>query len=480
MENTRPIQAGGRPGVLAALLCLMVALSAGCAANKPGQAALSADEAVDIATQAYIFGYPLVTMDTTRKVMTNTVSPQGTHAPMGQFVNMREYPTAAFREVTAPNADTLYSSAWLDLSKEPYVLSMPDMKGRYYLMPMLSGWTDVFADPGKRTTGTKAQAYAITGPGFQGTLPAGVVELKSPTNMVWILGRTYCTGTPQDYADVHKLQDQYLLVPLSSFGKPYAAPKGVVDPATDMKTPVREQVNAMPVGEYFSLLARLMKDNPPASADAPVVARMARLGVVPGQEFDLSRFSPAVAARLAAVPKAAFEQIMAYEKKAGKIVNGWLAPTDLGLYGTRYELRALVTAIGLGANRPQDAIYPAYVGLPGQKLTGADKYVLHFDKGMLPPVDGFWSLTMYDKNYFFVDNSLNRYTLSQRNKLKFNRDGSVDLYIQKDNPGKSKESNWLPAPAGEMNLMLRLYWPKTTPPSILDGSWSPPAVQQVK
>jgi len=155
-------------------------------------------------------------------------------------------------------------------------------------------------------------------------------------------------------------------------------------------------------------------------------------------------------------------------------------PTDLGLYGTKYELRALVTAIGLGANRPQDAIYPAYVGLSGQKLTGADKYVLHFDKGMLPPVDGFWSLTMYDKDYFFVDNPLNRYTLSQRNKLKFNGDGSVDLYIQKENPGKSKESNWLPAPSGEMNLMLRLYWPKATPPSILDGTWSPPAVRQVK
>jgi len=480
MANTRPDHFRNRRCVSALLLGLVLCLSAGCAAKQKAQGGLTEGEAVDIATQAYIFGYPLVTMETTRKVMTNTVAPQGTHAPMGQFLNMREYPTAAFRDVTAPNADTLYSAAWLDLSKEPYVLSMPDMKGRYYLMPMLSGWTDVFADPGKRTTGAKAQAYAITGPGFKGTLPAGVTELKSPTNMVWILGRTYCTGTPQDYADVHKLQDQYVLVPLSSFGKPYAAPKGVVDPATDMKTPVREQVNAMPVGEYFSLLARLMKDNPPAPADVPVVARMARLGLVPGQEFDLSRLSPAVAARLAAVPKAAFEQVMAYEKKAGKIVNGWLVPTDLGLYGTKYELRAVVTAIGLGANRPQDAVYPAYVGLPGQKLTGADKYVLHFDKGMLPPVDGFWSLTMYDKDYFFVDNPLNRYTLSPRNKLKFNSDGSVDLYIQKDNPGKSKESNWLPAPAGEMNLMLRLYWPKTTPPSILDGSWSPPAVRQVK
>jgi hypothetical protein len=460
-----------------ALLGLLVA-SAGCAGKTTGAGApLSEDEAVAMAVDAYVYGYPLVTMEMTRRVMTNTATPGDKHAPMGQFAIMRSYPDAAYRDVTAPNADTLYTVAWLDLSKEPYVLSLPDEKGRYYLMPMLSAWTDVFADPGKRTTGTGPQTYAITGPGWKGTLPQGVKEIKSPTNMVWILGRTYCSGTPQDYAAVHALQDKYALVPLSAYGNPYTPPQGKVDPSIDMKTPVRDQVNALPVGTYFAMMAKLMKDNPPAEADAPMVARMARLGIVPGREFDMSRLSPSVAKRLEGVPKAAAQRLAAFERKAAKIENGWMVPTNLGVYGANYDLRALITYIGLGANRPADAIYPMYMGEPGEKLTGAKKYVMHFDKGKLPPVNGFWSLTMYDQNFFFVDNPLNRYTLSQRDKLRFNADGSVDLYIQHENPGKARQSNWLPAPAGEFNLMLRLYWPKDTPPSILDGSWSPPPVK---
>jgi hypothetical protein len=225
-------------------------------------------EAKAIAEDAYIYGYPLVTMDMTRQVITNVAGPEGLRAPMGQFANAREYPTAAFRDVTAPNADTLYSSAWLDLTKEPYVLSLPDEGERYYLMPMLSGWTDVFHVPGTRTTGDKAQTYAITGPGWTGTLPAGVTQYKSSTNMVWILGRTYCTGTPDDYKAVHAIQDQYKLVPLSAYGKPYTPPPGKVDPSIDMKTPVRDQVNRMDAA-YFKRLAALMKDNAPAAEDAP-------------------------------------------------------------------------------------------------------------------------------------------------------------------------------------------------------------------
>src|SRR5580700_2371814 len=213
----------------------------------------SEDEALALATDAYVYGYPLVTMEMTRRVMTNVATVEAMRAPMGQFANAREYPSAAFRDVTAPNADTLYSTAWLDLAKEPYVLSIPDEADRYYLMPMLSGWTDVFEVPGKRTTGTKAQKYAITGPGWSGTLPAGITEYKSPTAMVWILGRTYCTGTPQDYKAVHAIQDQYSVVPLSAYGKPYTPPEGKVNPKIDMKTPVRDQVDRMDAATYFTL-----------------------------------------------------------------------------------------------------------------------------------------------------------------------------------------------------------------------------------
>src|SRR5262247_1657220 len=164
-----------------------------------------------LATDAYIYGYPLVTMEMTRRVVTNVPAVAGTRGPMGQIIKLRHYPDASFRDVTAPNADTLYTTAFFDVGNEPWVLSVPDMKDRYFLLPMLDGWTNVFQVPGKRTTGTKAQTYALTGPGWKGTLPAGVKELKSPTNMVWILGRIYCTGTPPDYKAVHEAQDQYKL-----------------------------------------------------------------------------------------------------------------------------------------------------------------------------------------------------------------------------------------------------------------------------
>ena len=450
-------------------------------AAKAAEAAAKEKEALETGIEAYIYGYPLVTVEMTRRVSTNVVKPEGTRAPMGQFARLREYPSAAFRDVTAPNADTLYTIVWLDVSKEPWILSIPDMKDRYYLMPMLSGWTDVFQVPGKRTTGTKAQKYAITGPGWTGTLPDGVTEYKSPTGMVWIIGRIYCTGTPEDYRAVHVLQDKFNVVPLSSYGKPYTPPEGTVDPNIDMKMAVREQANAMDAGGYFKLLAALMKDNPPAKEDAPIVEKMAKIGIVPGQDFDMSKLDPAVAKALQGVPKAAQEKIMAEFKNMGAQVNGWVYSTKLGVYGTEYLMRALVTAIGLGANRGADAIYPtSEVDADGKPYDGTNKYVMHFDKGGMPPVDGFWSLTMYDAEYFFVPNKLNRYTLSQRNKFKMNKDGSVDLYIQKDSPGKDKESNWLPAPAGKFILMLRLYWPKEQPPSIIDGSWKPPAVKQVQ
>src|SRR6516162_4338505 len=245
-----------------------------------------------LATDAYIYGYPLVTMEMTRRVMTNVTTPQGNRGPMGQFVKAREYPNASFRDVTAPNADTLYTTAWIDVEAGPWVLSIPDMKDRYFLFPMLDGWTDVFQVPGKRTTGTGAQTYAITGPGWKGSLPAGVKEYKSPTALVWLLGRIYCTGTPEDYKVVHKLQDQISLVPLNSYGKPYTPAPGTADPSIDMKTAVREQVNALSVEQYFTLLAKLMVDNPPCAADKSMVKKLAKLGIVPGQPFDESKLGP--------------------------------------------------------------------------------------------------------------------------------------------------------------------------------------------
>ncbi|MGA7061375.1 MAG: DUF1214 domain-containing protein, partial [Candidatus Acidiferrales bacterium] len=347
------------------------------------------------------------------------------------------------------------------------------------------GWTNVFQDPGKRTTGTGPQKFAITGPGWSGTLPAGVTEYKSPTGIVWVLGRIYCTGTPEDYKAVHVLQDQIALVPLSSYGKPYTPAPGTVDASIDGKTAVRDQLNAMDGASYFKLFAQLLKTNPPAAEDAPMVTKLAKIGIVPGQDFDQTKLEPTVSSGIGKAPKPAQEKIAAWMKESllahdASLENGWTFSTKVGTYGTNYIQRAMVAWYGLGANLPRDAVYPTSEGPEiVTKYNGANKYVMHFNKGEMPPVDGFWSLTMYNAKYFFVDNPLNRYTLSQRNSLKTNSDGSTDLYIQADSPGKDKESNWLPAPKDDFVLMVRLYWPKEKDPTILNGSWKPPAVKKV-
>ncbi len=436
-----------------------------------------------LAVEAYTFGYPLVTMEMTRRVVTSVAAPEGFKAPMGQFIKLREYPTASFHDVTAPNADTLYTTAFFDVGKEPWVVSIPAMGDRYALFPFLDGWTTVFQVPGKRTTGTGAQTYAITGPGWTGKLPSGVTEYKSATNLVWLLGRTYCAGTPEDYKAVHELQDQMKLAPLSAYGKDYTPPPGTADPSVDMKTAVREQVNRMDAVEYFTLLCELMKTNPPYKADAPLVAKMASIGIVPGQSFDKSKFNPDFVKR---VPPVAFDRFLLHFKLSDgdvKNINGWGYTVKTGIYGTNYIQRALITAIGLGANRPQDAVYPTSLkyagGVIGRDYMGSEKYTMTFRKGLTPPVAGFWSLTMYDAKFFFVENPLNRYSISARQPLKANADGSITLLIQNESPGADKESNWLPAPKDKFVLMMRLYWPHDKDPSIIDGTWAPPPVEKV-
>jgi hypothetical protein len=445
-----------------------------------GQTGLSEKQATEIGAEVYLYGYPLITMEMTRRVMTNTAEPVGLRSPMGQFAHSRQFPPVTYRDVPGANADALYSTAWLDLTSEPYILSIPDAAGRYYMMPMLNGWTEVFQSPGTRTTGTKAQTYAITGPQWTGKLPKGVTEYKSATNMVWILGRTYTTGTAEDYEKVHAFQDQVNLVPVSEYGKQFTPSKGKVDPDIDMTTSTTNQVTKMDAAAYFTLLSTLMKDNPPAAADAPMVAQMAKIGLVPGKDWDSSSLAPDVAKGLAQAPQAAIAKIMAYEPNAGRIVNGWLVTLPSGVYGNNFLHRALVNWQGPGWNRPEDAVYPmAKVDGEGKPLSGANKYMLHFAKGELPDVKGFWSLTMYGIEGFFVANPLDRVNLSQRSQFNFNKDGSLDLYIQKDSPGKDKEANWLPAPGGAFALFLRLYWPSDKAPSIIDGSWMPPAVRAV-
>src|SRR5262245_8496942 len=458
-------------GVLAALLVATVTTGPARAAEPVTEA-----EARAIGADAYAYFYPLITMDLTRLQFTN-VEPgkDPLKGPMNTFVNVPEYPTADLQIVVRPNFDTLYSPAWLDLTKEPVVVSAPDTGGRYYLLPMLDMWTDVFASPGWRTTGTGAANYLITPPGWTGEVPAEFTRIAAPTPYVWIIGRTKTDG-PADYDAVHKIQAGYKVTPLSQWGKEAAEPVAVkIDTAVDMKTPPKQQVDTMPADKFFAYAAELLKLHPPHITDEPIIARLKRIGFEAGQSFDLDKADPVVKKALQTAPQDAQALIAWKIPTMARVANGWSMNTDtMGVYGNYYLKRAIVTQAGLGANLPEDAIYPLNLGdAEGKPLDGAQAYTIHFDKAGLPPVDAFWSITLYDTQGFQVGNTLNRFALSSWMPFKNNDDGSLDLYFQNESPGADKEANWLPAPKGPFNLTMRLYAPKS---DALTGKWNPPPV----
>jgi hypothetical protein len=442
-------------------------------------AGITEEEARAVAVDAYLYLYPLVTMDLTRKQSTN-IEPgkEFGKGPMNMFTSIPEYPPADFKGVVRVNFDTLYSIAWLDLTKEPLVVSAPNTDGRYYLLPMLDMWTDVFASPGWRTTGTQAANFLVTPPGWSGDVPVGMSLINAPTPIVWIIGRTKTDGPP-DYDAVHKIQAGYKVTPLSEWGKPAKPVEVKIDPSVDMKTPPKTQIDTMPADKFFAYAAELLKVNPPHITDQPIVAQLRKIGIEPGKSFDIAKVDPAIRNALAGAPEEA-QKLMAWKLPTlARVVNGWSMNTDtMGVYGNYYLKRAIVAQAGLGANLPEDAIYPINLAdEAGKPLDGASKYTLHFDKGNMPPANAFWSVTLYDAEGFQVANSLNRFAVSSWMPFKYNFDGSLDLYFQNENPGKDKEANWLPAPKGPFNLTMRVYAPRS---EALTGRWSPPPVARMQ
>lgn len=439
---------------------------------------VTAEDAHAIGVEAYLYFYPLVTMDVTRKQLTNVERSEGINAPMNSFANIPAYPTADMKAVVRPNFDTLYSSAWLDLTREPVVVSVPDTGGRYYLFPMLDMWTDVFASPGWRTTGTQTAHFLVTAPGWTGSVPDGMQEISAPTAYIWIIGRTKTDG-PSDYGTVHKIQAGYKIAPLSQWGKTSEAVSGKVDSTVDMKTPPKVQVDNMPADKYFTYAAELMKLHPPHLTDEPIIARMKRIGIEVGKGIDFAKLDPAVQKALASAPDDAQKLMKWKVPTLARVVNYWSMNTDtMGVYGNYYLKRAIVAQMGLGANLPEDAIYPLNLGdETGKPLDGVNTYTIHFDKATLPPAAAFWSITLYDNDGFQVANALNRFALSSWMPFKYNSDGSLDLYFQNESPGANRESNWLPAPKGAFNLCMRLYAPKS---DALTGKWNPPPITKVE
>lgn len=464
MLMLRLVSLCGLTGLLMALTYPQIVLAQTSASSAP-----STSELRQAAQKAYIFAYPMVLMETTRRATT------GGGRLMNRFANAEVFPDDHFRQVIRPNADTLYSTAWLDLSKEPVLLHVPDTKGRYYLFQLMDAWSETIDSPGKRTTGTGEGWFAFVGPEWKGSLPQGVKRIDCPTNTAWLLGRTQ-TNSAADYDFVHNLQRGYKLVPLSLYpneGTPF--PYNPAQPPARANVAPPTQVAQMSATEFFQTFAQLLTSNPAHADDAPMMLEIAKLGVVPGKPFPAKQFSEA---ELKAIDEGVGDAAAALTyfdgSKLPKGKTGWSLPSNYGRYGTNYQVRAIVARYFLGALPSEDAVYLSCLrDSAGQPFTGSQHYVMHFDKAGTPPVKAFWSLSLYDDQGYFAANPIKRFAIGDRDQLKFNADGSLDLYIQNESPGAGKESNWLPAPAAGFNLVLRMYWPEE---AAIKGTWIPPAV----
>ncbi len=437
-------------------------------------AAVSSQDINAIARDVYLYAYPIVSMDLTMRQATNVpnASMISMRAPVNQFAHARAFPRADEKDVVRFNFDTLYSLAWLDIAPEPMVLTVPDTGGRYYLLEMLDMWSDVFSVVGSRTTGTKAGNFAIVAPGWSGTLPEGVGKIVAPTPAVWILGRTQTNG-PADYANVHQIQDGYTLTPLSQWDREYTTPQDVpADPSVDTKTPPQTRVNRMNGVAVLTRLAELFSKYPPHANDYPILFRMRALGLEPGKPFDPGKLDPALAATINAAAKQALDGLAPAMRKMGKLVNGWNILTEnVGTYGTSYKRRAVIALGGLGANLPEDAVYPRRAAERCEQICSA------FRQRQAAASECILVDHMYDQDGFQVPNPINRFAIGDRDKLAFNADGSLDIYVQAEWPSKDKKSNWLPAPKNApFQPTLRIYSPR---PEVADGTWAPPPFRRM-
>ena len=444
-----------------------------------GAIEIPSEEFLEIVVEAYFYGYPLVLMDYTKKVSTNIESPDPMHpfAPVNQIGHFRVFPDHNLTTVVKPNVDTYYSIVWFNLREEPQVLSMPATE-RYYLLPFMDAYSNVFASPGTRTTGTKAQDILLAGPKWKGEIPEGLQLIQAPSESVWMLGRIQVNSPEDGSTTVRDIQDKMRLVPLSAFGKKeYASPKGTFETENANILPVKELRN-LDIKAYFDKVLHLMKENPPSAKDSLIVNKMERIGLIPGNKAQLHSDSFIINKKLQVLPEFIHKKMedQRANPNPNLIFNGWtFIYENIGTYGTDYKRRAFIDFIGLGANIPEDTVYPNLTyDINGNPLDAGTDYQIHFEADKLPPVDAFWSLTAYNKNEFLVKNDLNRFALGDRDDLIYNKDGSLDLYIQSSPTAKEKLTNWLPVPeTGPFYLTLRLYWPKE---KVLKGNWNPPLV----
>jgi len=445
-------------------------------------------EARQIAAAAYVFGYPLVWTDVYKEHQTAVPAPNATLgvAPVNQLARpyQVQLTSGSLSAQSLPFAtyDWAYAQGWLNLTKEPMVLSVPASNGRYYVIAMYDAWQNVFASLGSRTTGNESGAFALVGPGWNGTLPANVTKIQAPTNTVLIVGRAQQNG-PTDLPAAAAFQDNVTVTPLSAWGTNYTPPTTVPGNPNVNITYVRApatfaEVANMTPDVFYGRMATVMGANPPSSADKPVVDQMARIGIIPGTPFNWNGLNATMQNAIAEGFQDGISQVAASINAGIVHNNSWDTTYVAGAYGTNYTLRDAVVLRGSFANLALDSLYfTSNATASGVPYSGANNYVLHFANNSTPPVNALWSLTMYDSQGYPVPNPLNRSTIAPHlGNLTYNPDGSLDIYIQHTSPGPNKESNWLPAPSGPFEIWLRLYWPQE---AALNGSWVPPAVQTV-
>jgi hypothetical protein len=437
---------------------------------------ISRTDATEVAADAFVFGYPLVLSDRVRRWMTDVRTAQRARmkAPMNEFVHARELPEATATGVPAPHADTLRSSAWLDLGDGPVVLTVPETHGRFYAMSMVDLWTNVFASVGARTTGCSSGAFTIAGPYGSGAGLPGTVPIGAPTRAIRIAGLTMVDGDGR-VAEAHAIQDGFRLGPArGSDGAGGRRDRPAAERPAG-RTPPVGQVERMSAQAFFAELSRLMGDNPPRLEDRPIVERMRSAGLLLASDDAWDTLPREVRSAVQRGGEQGLDRVLAAaEAPPGDAVGDWHIRFRLGEFGTDYLSRAAAACAGLEAGPAADEL-PALLrcDADGRPLLGRRRYVLRFPPSGQPPVHGLWTLTTYDDRQPLVDNPVDRYSIGDWNGLTLDSDGSLPIQIQHRRPSDAERSNWLPAPPGTFNLLLRLIWPQE---DVLEGTWKPPPV----
>jgi hypothetical protein len=387
---------------------------------------------------------------------------------INEFSHVRKLATPEDTWVVTPNNDTYYSRAWLDLSKEPIILHIPEIKNRFFAFPIGDFYHDAVATLGWWNVGENGGDFALTAPNWQGVLPEGVEKVEVSTPLCWILARTLAIDEPNSVESLNALQDKYTLTPLSEWGG-----SELSNAPFERKYPQVDEDNPL---DFYVILNEMLRFNPPRPADEGLVATFKEIGLHPSQQFDLNSIDEATKRGLLRAIKDA-EMIVASEAtRVAEIINGWLVLPGPKEFGTDYLFRAAIESFALLHGESAMTVgYLANFDGEGKPLDGNNNYELKFD--VPPPVSGFWSLTMYDgKTKLLVDNSLDRYSIGDRTKgIVYNDDGSLTIHISHEKPKGKAGSNWLPSPKGPFYVVIRAY---NAGPEIFNGSWNPPAIKK--